>query len=183
MAACHDESRKDSRGGDGPISENNCVAGETVTAIIGQSNAAISPDLWTGPGCVLVYAAGGQSLAVAFDPIDGHHYFNALQAMSGYAVDTLIWFQGEADSQSDIQSAAYSENLKILIDRMAADIAPGRMIIIMTSGPFPFNDRVRAAQASAGIPAIDSADLARGDGVHLTIDAQEQLLFTIQEIQ
>ncbi|EXC17285.1 hypothetical protein L484_027473 [Morus notabilis] len=97
-------------------------------------------------------------------------------------IRALLWFQGESDTSTQHDAAAYQGNMEKLIQNVRQDLCLPDLPIIqvaLASGDKKYLEKVREAQLSINIPNVVCVD-AKGlqlqdDNLHLTTEAQVQL--------
>ncbi|XP_010107887.2 probable carbohydrate esterase At4g34215 [Morus notabilis] len=120
----------------------------------------------------------------------GEHLYEDMvrRAKASVAVDggaeirALLWYQGESDTSTEDDAAAYKRNMERLIHNVREDLCLPDLPIIqvaLASGDEKYLEKVREAQLSINIPNVVCVD-AKGlqlqdDNLHLTTEAQVQL--------
>lgn len=138
-------------------------------------------------------AVGGTSLAdwaqsTNRTTVYGHAWARIRGALrrSGTVLRAIVWYQGEADAQTEVAANAYAATCQAIFDAMRTDLAmPDLPIIIVrirSDGPGAFTSTVRAqqatlAQASPPQIVIDAPEGAGtlADTIHLNSEGQNAL--------
>lgn len=138
-------------------------------------------------------AVGGTSLAdwarsTNRTTVYGHAWARIRGALrrSGAVLRAIVWYQGEADAQTEVAALTYAATCQALFDDIRTDLAmPDLPIIIVrirSDGPGTYVSTVRAqqallAQASPPQIVIDAPEGAGTlvDTIHLNSEGQNQL--------
>jgi len=140
---------------------------DNAVLMMGQSNA-----VRFDRACdVAVYAMGATVIAEWLP--GGALYEGALQC-AGTSLETVIWFQGESDAMPRYNANGYAENLETLLMALEEDLGV-RMILVHTITGYSADQIIHDAKEATGEQTIETFDLERGDGIHLTLEAQIEL--------
>ncbi|KAL4194448.1 hypothetical protein AMTRI_Chr05g59320 [Amborella trichopoda] len=117
----------------------------------------------------------------------GSHLYKAMisrakAAARGSAIEGILWYQGESDTESRQAAEAYGRKMESFVRDVRLDLQLPNLPIIqvaLASGTEPYMDIVREAQLGMHLPHVFCVD-AKGlqlkkDNLHLTTPSQVQL--------
>lgn len=163
----------DAQGSDEPRVYARCPL-DAMALMIGQSNA-VGFDQFCN---MAVFAKGSTSIA---EWAPGGALFAGATNCAGASVETVIWFQGETDAMPRYGAGeGYGDKLELLVDALE-DGAMVDVVLIHTVTGYPGDRAVYDAKEATGERTIESADLDRYDGMHLTGPAKAELCGRIWE--